>query len=160
MKPLIVYATYYESTEKCSYKIKEKIQNAVMLNASISNDIKFMNDYDTIIIGTPIHIGKIHKNIKKFVHKYEKDLQVKKIFLFYCGIVDEYLANIEEQFPESIRKNIVFKTFLGGEIKKSKLKGIEKMGVEMIEKQMKTDFTDYNSINNEKIEELIQKITE
>jgi menaquinone-dependent protoporphyrinogen oxidase len=130
-----------------------------MVNVSNPYEIKFFNDYDVIVIGTPIHIGKIHKNVKKFLQKYEKELQTKKIYFFYCGLSEEHLADIEEQFPESLRSKLLFKSFFGGEIMKSKLRGIEKMGIEMIEKQAKADYTNFNTIDNAKIEEFIRHIT-
>lgn len=157
METLIIYASYYGSTERCAFKLKEKIYNSYIHNLNVDKKIDFKN-YDKIVIGSPIHIGHIHKTVKKFLQKNVNELSEKKLYLFFTAIDEKILDKIDEQIPEELRSNIVFKSNFGGKIIKDNLKGIEKMGIEMIEKEMNKDFTNYNTINEEKIEAFINEV--
>ncbi|HOV15426.1 MAG TPA: flavodoxin domain-containing protein [Spirochaetota bacterium] len=151
METIIVYASRYGTTERCAFKLKEKIYNSYICNLNVEQKIELKN-YAKVIIGTPIHIGNIDKNVKKFLQKHEADLSNKKIYLFITALDEEAINKIEEQLPENLKPKIVYKSNFGGRIVKSELKGIEKAGIEMIEKQMNKDFTNYNTISDEKIE--------
>lgn len=160
MNVLIAYASYYGSTERCAYKIKEKLKYvSSIVNVSYSGAIK-LQDYDAVIIGSPIHIGKIHKAMKKFLETNKTALAEKSIYLFLCGLDTSIPDGIMKDIPDEIKDKIVFTSLLGGEIVKDNLSGFEKMGIEMMEKKLKTDFSNLKTIDDNKIEEFIGKINE
>lgn len=158
MNTLIVYASYYGSTEKCAYKIKEKLKvNSIIVNIAY-NDFKNLNDYSTIIIGTPLHIGKIHKSIKKFLEKFKGDLSKKTLHFFCCALEKEAVEKSLKQMPEEILPNIKVKECFGGRIVKSELSSFERLGIEIIEKKEKLDFTNYNTIDETKIDKFVEEV--
>lgn len=160
MNVLIAYASYYGSTERCAYKIKEKLKYiSSIVNVSYTSATK-LQDYDAVIIGSPIHIGRIHKAMKKFLETNKTALAEKDIYLFLCGLDTDIPEGIMKDIPEEIRSKIVFKSLFGGEIVKDNLSGFEKMGIEMMEKKLKTDYSNLKNIDDSKIEEFIEKISE
>ena len=79
--------------------------------------------------------------------------------MFVTALDEDILDKIDDQIPENLKKSIVYKSNFGGKIVKSELKGIEKAGIEMMEKQLNRDFSNYNSISDEKIELFLEEIT-
>ena len=157
METLIVYASRYGATERCAFKLKEKIFNSYTYNLSIEQKLN-LNSFSKVIIGTSIHIGHIQKTVKKFLQKYETELSAKKLYFFITALDEEAINKVSEEMPESVRDKIILKSDFGGRIVKSELKGIEKAGIEIIEKQMNKDFTNYNSISEEKIEKFAEEV--
>ncbi|HOJ65152.1 MAG TPA: flavodoxin domain-containing protein [Spirochaetota bacterium] len=158
MNIIIVYASYYGSTEKCAYKIKEKLKaNSIIVNIAY-NDFKNLNDYSTIIIGTPLHIGKIHKSIKKFLERFKDDLAKKNLHFFCCALEKDALEKSLKQIPEELISNIKVKECFGGRIVKSELSPFERVGIEMIEKKEKLDLTNYNTIDETKIDNFVKEV--
>ena len=80
METLIVYASRHGSTEKCAYKLKEKIYNSYICNLNVDQKISLKN-YDRIAVGSSINIGSLQKSVKKFFQKNEEELSGKK---FIC----------------------------------------------------------------------------
>lgn len=157
MTVLIVYASYYGSTERCAYKIKEKIKVGTSVISNISfNDVTNLSDYDKIIIGTPIHINRIHKSIKKFLEKNIDELSKKDLYFFCCGFDEEWINNLHEHIPEKLYTQVRYKTCFGGEIVKDKLSGFEKVGIEMMEKKLNIDYTNHKTIDEKKIDAFIE----
>ena len=86
-KALIVYGTRYGATEMTSEEIanvfrKEGLDvKVVNLKDQKVEDIK---EYDLILIGSGIQIGKWTKEPEKFLKKHQKDLSKKKVAIFVC----------------------------------------------------------------------------
>lgn len=133
MKTLIIYASKTETTKKCANLLKEKLNDVDISNIkSLSIDI---NNYDLIIIGSPIRMGLIDKNIKKFLINNLDILKSKKAAYFICcGFKENYLKYFEQNFPqELLYMALIYDTF-GGELDLEKQKGFDKFIVKMVSK--------------------------
>ena len=76
MKTLIIYASKTGTTEKCAKEINRQLKDSKIVN--ILNQNEDINEYDLIIIGTPIRMGMIDKKIRKFLISNIEDLKTKK----------------------------------------------------------------------------------
>ncbi len=91
---LVVYSSQSGCTEEVAFKIKEKLQSS-----SVNTELVKINDKDqfkslfqrdlgqfsSILLGSSIVIGKVHKNINKFLAKLEScSLNGKKLGFFIC----------------------------------------------------------------------------
>lgn len=133
MKMLIIYASKTGTTEKCANLLKEKLEDADISNIKfLNNDI---NNYDLIVIGTPIRMGLIDKNIKKFLINNIDILKSKKTAYFVCcSFKENYLKYFEQNFPqELLNRALIYDTF-GGELDLEKQKGFDKFIVKMVSK--------------------------
>lgn len=133
MKTLIIYASKTETTKKCANLLKEKLNDVDISNIkSLNIDI---NNYDLIIIGSPIRMGLIDKNIKKFLINNLDILKSKKAAYFICcGFKENYLKYFEQNFPqELLYMALIYDTF-GGELDLEKQKGFDKFIVKMVSK--------------------------
>lgn len=133
MKTLIIYDSKTETTKKCANLLKEKLNDVDISNIkSLNIDI---NNYDLIIIGSPIRMGLIDKNIKKFLINNLDILKSKKAAYFICcSFKENYLKYFEQNFPqELLDRALIYDTF-GGELDLEKQKGFDKFIVKMVSK--------------------------
>ncbi len=91
---LIVYSSQSGCTEEVAVKIKEKLEassvNTELVKINDKDQFKalFQRDlgqFSSILLGSSILIGKVHKNINKFLAKLESTTQNgKKLGFFIC----------------------------------------------------------------------------
>jgi len=92
LKGIVVYESKYGNTKMVAEKIIEGIKAVkpmeIELKAQKEIKAEIVADYDLIAFGSPVHIGKATRGIRKFIDKAGKlDLKEKKGFLFdtYAG---------------------------------------------------------------------------
>ncbi len=107
-KVLIIYGTRYGSTKEISEKIAEilgeKQLGLTLVNIS-EGDVPSLREFDGVLIGTGIRIGKWTKKIKKFVKKNLDELNNRDFKLgFYisCGT-----ASKKEKVQEAIENFLI-----------------------------------------------------
>ncbi len=90
MKTLIAYATKTGTAEKAAEMIAEKLNekpDVVNIGTSKTPDL---SAYDFILVGGPIHMGRVNKAVKKFLAKNKKVLLSKRFGLYLaCGYPEE-----------------------------------------------------------------------
>ena len=129
MKLLVLYKTKYGSTEQYAKWIAEEV------NADLSDVESFnansLDDYDTIIIGSPTYMGQI--KMKDFLEQNWEILKNKNIYLFNVGMFPWEHPDSKKSFemiPEYIRDKIGFSK-LPGRLDTNKLKISEKLIVKI-----------------------------
>jgi menaquinone-dependent protoporphyrinogen oxidase len=132
MKILIAYGTKSGTTEDCAKEIKEKLgKNVDVINLKKVKNID-INNYDWLILGTPIYAGMIDKNVKKFILNNEANLESKLLGLYTCGLGDAKESyDAVAKVTSIISASKVYK-HLGGEMHPERQKGLLKL----IAKQM------------------------
>jgi menaquinone-dependent protoporphyrinogen oxidase len=136
MKTLIVYASKYGFTEKCANLISKELNNqADLINLKKVKSIN-LSEYDKVIIGGSIYIGKIQKEVTKFCTKNLDKLKEKRIGLFICAMQSGEAINTEldANFPEELLKIAVIKGPLGGELLLDKMNFFDKMVIKKVTK--------------------------
>ncbi len=84
MKTLILYKSKKGMTKKLAELVNQEVKNADLFNLNDFNgDLKL---YEKIIIGTPVYIGKIDKQIKKFIDNNFSILKDTSTSIFLCGM--------------------------------------------------------------------------
>lgn len=149
MKTIIVYATKYGCTKKCAENLSKKLNDNVDLcNLKEKKDID-ISQYDKVIVGGSIYIGKIQKEISEFCNKHLEDLKAKKSGIFICCMKDGEAAEAElkEAFPQELLDKAVVKSFFGGEFIFNKMNFLDRF---IAKKVSKTD-TDMSNILYENI---------
>ncbi len=158
MKTLIIYVTKTGTTEKCANLLAEKLPNCEIVNIKNLAEKDF-NSYDTLIIGSPIQMGLIDKQIKQFLVA-NHDLLLKKPTAYFicCGFTKDVNRYFQENYPaDLLTKAIIYDTF-GGELNLEKLKGFSKLIVKMVMKSQPN--TAEVKILPENIDRFAQKIRE
>ncbi|MBN1364978.1 MAG: flavodoxin domain-containing protein [Syntrophaceae bacterium] len=134
MSTIIIYTTRHGCTEKCALKIKDMLPDQTdMVNLKKTRSLDLSN-YDMIIIGGSIHMGKVQKKVKNFTLRNSDILKNKKLGLFLCCMETGENADTQfnNAFPEDLRKHAAATGLFGGEFNLDKMNFIEKSMIKKI----------------------------
>lgn len=113
MKTLIVYATKSGASRECAKLLAAKIKDCSVCD--LSKQVPDIENFDVLIIGSGVRMGKIYKPVKHFVEKNKKVLLLKKIAFFLCNSYPDTVQKvIEKNIPRELIGNAVFMGSLGG----------------------------------------------
>lgn len=128
MKTLIIYATKYGSVEHAAQLLKSKLAGDVQLVNIIKEDVPPLEEFEIVILGGSIYVGKIQKKLSKYITKKLPQLLGKRIGLFICaGQKEEVrIKELETAFPTELYHHAVCKEVFGYEIHYEKMNFFEK----------------------------------
>lgn len=128
MKTLLLYATKYGSTKTCVEYLLPKLQGEVTAVQYSTKTPIMIEDYDAVIIGSPIYMGKIPKQLADFAENYEQQLLTKKVGIFLvCSNVRNFKKHLAYSFSFELLEKAEVKECFGGIMDISKLKFFDKM---------------------------------
>ena len=149
MKTLIAYASKHGTTKKAVEKLAEELTgDIVILNLEDKSAFKTrIEDFDRIIIGGSIYIGKIQKSVRNFCESnQEKLLNIEKLGLFICcGSEEKDMEQLANSFPDKLIEKAQVKGYFGYEYDLKKVGFIQRTmlkkaaGVEESESNIKYD---------------------
>lgn len=154
MKTLIAYGTKYGCTEKCAQNLSEKlVEKADLCNLKTVKDID-LSQYNKVIIGGSIYMGKIQKEVSKFCSNNLDALKDKKVGLFICcmGEGDVPQTELNNSFPNELIAKSIAKESFGGEFIFKKMGFMHKLIVKKVSKVEQ----DKSNISEENINRLVQ----
>lgn len=129
MKALIVYASKFGFTEKCAQLLAKKLNGHVdIYNVKEPLPLKF-EDYQKIIIGSSIYMGKIHREMRQFCNDHLQAILKLDIGLFITGAQEGLTLKNEmiENFPIEIREKSRVVGYFGYAFDFDKMNFIERM---------------------------------
>lgn len=86
-KVLVTYATKYGATEEIAAQVARTLTDAGLDTDLIPvMEVGKVDDYDAIIIGSPVYMGKILVEAREFCKQYKPYLEGKWIAFFVDGI--------------------------------------------------------------------------
>lgn len=116
MKTLIAYESKYGCVKRCAEELREQLKGEVVL-IRLSDKMPFiLSEYDQVIIGGSIYMGKIQKEITAFCQRYSTELEHKRVGLFICGMQEGLEAEQEliNVFPKVLLDQAKVKGVFGG----------------------------------------------
>lgn len=122
MKTIIVYASKYGTTEKCALLLKDKINGDVDV-VNLKNEKPNLSEYDAIIVGGPIYIGKLNKTVEAFcINNLPAMIDMKKGF-FVCHMEFEKTMQelVAKYYPKKLVDTAVATSGFGGAFYVSKM---------------------------------------
>ena len=124
MKTAIVYATKYGCTKKCAEILKSYLTGEVDILSAKTNKI-YLAQYDVVLIGGSVYMGKIRKEITGFCKHNLKQLLQKKIGLFACCYTSKDTEGfIETLYPIELINHASYVTSVGGKMDYEKMNAL------------------------------------
>lgn len=156
MKAVIFYSSKHGTTEKIANYIKERLDGFdVDLIELTGANLPEVDEYDLIIIGGSIHVGKIQETVSQFCRLRESDLLYKKIGMFICGMLDEKLQEeFDNAYSDTLKEVSIANGIFGGELIFEKMNILERFVVKRVTKVSGT----ISKIDYHAIDEFIGKI--
>lgn len=113
MSTLILYSTKSGASQKCAELLANKISDCVACD--IKNTTLITEDYDTIIIGSGVRMGKFYKPVISFIRKNTNMLLSKRFAVYVCNAYPGTLQKaIEKNIPQELIKHSVCIKSFGG----------------------------------------------
>lgn len=135
MKILIAYAGKSGTTQKAVQHLQRLLPDATAID--LTEGSASVDEYDTLIIGGAIRMGKLPKEVTAFMEENADNLLKKPLGLFICcGIIEEAPKTLEAVYSQELREHAVTVKCFGGEINTKNLKGMEKVLAKVLAKQM------------------------
>ncbi len=121
MKTLIVYGSKYGCTEECACLLRDELGETDLADVGRPHSVS-LDAYDTVLIGSPVYIGKLDKNVIQFCNARLATLTEKRIGLFICaGEPDKAIEQLEAGFPKELVEVARAKGYFGYRIQLKKL---------------------------------------
>jgi menaquinone-dependent protoporphyrinogen oxidase len=113
MKTLIVYATKSGGSRECAELLADKIKDCSIYD--LSEQAPNIEDFDTVVLGSGVRMGKIYKPVKKFIENNMTSFRSKKTAFFLCNsYMDTFQKVVEKNIPkELIDRSIGMESFGG-----------------------------------------------
>lgn len=122
MKTIIIFATKYGCTEKCSNMLANKLAGEIEVLNIKNSPVADLSEYDTIIIGGSIIAGKINSRLKRFYEDNMDLLLQKKTGLFVCaGMEENAEEELKDNFPEKLIEHSTATGYFGYEFSLEKM---------------------------------------
>lgn len=135
MKTVILFASKYGYAREIAQNMSQEILGEVQLIDLEKETQIDLEDADTVILGSSIYVGQIHKSLKKLIETQHDLLLRKRLAIFLCcAFESEFEKDLQANFPKELLDHAVNIQNMGGRIDESKLSFAHKLMVSMISK--------------------------
>ncbi len=137
MKIAIVYATVGGTTKECASLLAKELKNQEVELFEIGKNEPNIEEFDVVVVGFPIMMGKAEKSARKYIKKHESELEgIKAAYYICCGFVDCLEDYAQKTIPATLRKSAIDVTCLGGSLDPRRFKGINKFVVKSVRSEI------------------------
>ncbi len=156
MKTIIVYTTKYGSVKKAAEILSSKLSGEVLQKNLTKEKAPDLKEFDNVILGGSIYIGKIQKTLTRYINANLPVLLQKNIGLFICAGEPEPVRTreLEDSFPPELFNHAKAKEVFGHEFNYEKLNFLDKF----IMRTVKKVTTSSSDLSEEKIENFANAI--
>lgn len=90
-KPILVtWATRSGSTAEVAQTVADVLRaGGLAVQSRPVGDVKALEGYGAVVLGIPLYIGRLHKDGRRFLSAFRKELAVRPVALFVLGPVHE-----------------------------------------------------------------------
>ena len=135
MKTLIAYASQYGYGAECAENLLAFTTGEVTLVDLTRQTPPKLEEFDTVIVGGSVYMGKAMKQATDFCTANETALLQKKLGLFLCcGLPQNAEQSYAASFSEALRKHAAAFGCFGGELRTSRMKPMHRMIANMMQK--------------------------
>jgi menaquinone-dependent protoporphyrinogen oxidase len=135
MNTLILYSTKHGAAKKCAEMLSKKLKGKVDMVNIKEGKVTELSQYDKVIIGGAIYVGRVSKELNEFCTKNLESLKAKKLGFYICCMNGkEAEKQINENFPSELLKAAAAKKSFGGEFKFKEMNIFEKVVTKMVSK--------------------------
>ncbi|MDF2889976.1 MAG: flavodoxin [Clostridia bacterium] len=156
MSILIAYASKHGCTAQCAEMLAEKFDEKVDLYDLRSGKSMDLSQYEKVIVGSSVYVGKVNKEATEFCTNNLEILKNKKIGLFICGSQEgeSLKQELAAAYPPELQSKAIILDCFGGAYTFGKMSFMEKTIVKVIAKTNK----DTSTIQEDKINSFAQAL--
>lgn len=115
MRILIAYTTRTGTTKECVERLCRELDGLTVDTARLDEEIPNLDDYDIVVLGSPVRFGKLPKTTAAYLKEHEDALCEKPHALFLCcGLAHEYEYYVERLYSDALRATAISVMNFGG----------------------------------------------
>lgn len=123
MSTLIVYASKSGTAKECADILAQKLEDCKAYEVS---GAPAPDEWDTIVLGSGVRMGKAYKPLLKYMAKHAEALKTKRVAIYLCnGDLNTFAPSLEKSIPAFLREHALAAVCLGGRAPFSKDTGLE-----------------------------------
>ena len=140
MKIVIAYSSKSGTVRECAEALAEKLAPNEVTLADLSINPPDISEFDIVIVGGYVRMGKISKAMTKFVLDNNSLLErTMHAFFLCCGLPESTEYYFEKVIPRPLLNNSISNTCFGGDLRVNKQKGLDKIMAKIILKEIKNN---------------------
>ena len=99
-RALVAYASKYGSAEEVARYVAAVLRDAGVECAVVSAaDVETVKDYDLIVLGTGLYMGRMHRDARRFLRAHHEALEHGRFAVFAMGPLSDDVAEKEKVRP-------------------------------------------------------------
>ncbi|MBQ9086789.1 MAG: hypothetical protein IJY47_06345 [Clostridia bacterium] len=153
---LILYATNWGVTKQCAEMLEKQLnQRYTVTVMDIQKERPALSEYDVVILGSNIRMGKINRAMKKLLQEEAEYLSSVPTAVYLClGYPRQFEEYAELELPKKLTCSLGVHCF-GGELKPEKLRGIDKWIVKMVRNSIRTQDFEESDTDHHQLPEIL-----
>ena len=133
MNILVAYASKSGTTKEAAELLAQGLTCHAVTLADLSETTPVPGDFEYIVLGGPIRMGKAHKALRRYLSRFDAELCAVPHTLFLCcSIPHQFEHYAEHTYSRELLQSAEEVLYFGGELNPSKQKGFDKLIVRMI----------------------------
>ncbi|MBQ7829778.1 MAG: hypothetical protein IJ345_05860 [Clostridia bacterium] len=133
MKIAVIYASVGGTTRECAELLKKDLKTHTVELFDLSKSEPDLSEYDTLVIGFPIRMGKAIKRARGFIKKHADELISYRVaYYICCGFVDCFEEYAVKVIPRALYESAIAISCLGGSLEPSRFKGLDRLVVKAV----------------------------
>lgn len=133
MRIAILYTTVGGTTRECAELLKRELKNQDVEIFEIGASEPNFEDFDAIVLGFPIIMGKAAQVARKYMKSHKAELLKSRVaYYICCGFTDCFGDYADTTVPEELRENAIDIACLGGSLDPARFKGLNKIIVKYV----------------------------
>ena len=117
MKILIGYYTKSGTTAKCAELLSKQFHNHETVVVDLSCAQPALQNYDTVLLGAPIRMGRMDKRFRHYLKANEVALGASRLGFFCCCGATELAPDVmKKNVPASLWERAIAADAFGGEL--------------------------------------------
>ena len=137
MKIAIVYATKGGTVRDCATLLKKELKNHEVELYEIGEAEPILSEYDLVVIGFPIRMGRAMKNARRYLKAHHEELlRVSAAYFICCAFVDCFEEYAEKCIRDELRERAKAVYCLGGSLDPDRVKGFDRIVVKAVRNEI------------------------
>lgn len=152
MKYIIIYASRHGCTEKAAKLLQEKLTEGTRAVNIEMEKVPDLSSFDTVILGGPVYIGKMHEKLSAYMKSQRDILKTKRLALFICAGEQDPIQRerlLVSAFPEELFACAIMREVFGGELSLKNLSFVKRLLLRFV-KGIKEDYARLSEVKIDK----------
>ena len=133
MRILIAYAGKSGTSEAACQLLAQGLPNHDVTLADLTKTVPVPGDFDYIVLGGAIRMGKAHKALRRYLSAQEQEIcKIPHTLFLCCGIPEQFENYLLRTYTAELMESAEEYVYFGGDLDVSKQRGIDRLIARMI----------------------------